>query len=135
MKKVPWHRATKWLSAPKAMILLNLRGKMEDQCYREALWEGFNRFQKINLLTTNSYINVYNVIKANSAGIRNAPGTKIATSTGKTLYTPPEGEKIIRDKLRSLEEFIHVFKRIRKNRPFKKQEGGNCQFVFEHQAL
>jgi len=75
--------------------------------YREALWEGFNRLQKINLLTTNSYINVYNVIKANSAGIRNTPGTKIATSTGKTLYTPPEGEKIIRDKLRNLEEFIH----------------------------
>jgi addiction module HigA family antidote len=31
MKKVPWHGATKWLSASKAMILLNLRGKMEDQ--------------------------------------------------------------------------------------------------------
>jgi HTH-type transcriptional regulator/antitoxin HigA len=31
MKKVPWHGATKWLSASKAMVLLNLRGKMEDQ--------------------------------------------------------------------------------------------------------
>jgi len=31
MKKVPWHGATKWLSASKAMMLLNLRGKMEDQ--------------------------------------------------------------------------------------------------------
>ena len=31
MKKAPWHGATKWLSASKAMILLNLRGKMEDQ--------------------------------------------------------------------------------------------------------
>jgi len=31
IKKVPWHGATKWLSASKAMILLNLRGKMEDQ--------------------------------------------------------------------------------------------------------
>jgi Fic family protein len=47
------------------------------------------------------------VIKANSAGIRKTPGTKIATSTGKTLYTPPEGENIIRDKLKNLEEFIH----------------------------
>ena len=75
--------------------------------YREALWEGFNRLQKRKLLTTNSYINVYNVIKANSAGIRNTPGTKIVTSTGKALYTPPEGEQIIRDKLRNFEEFIH----------------------------
>ncbi|MBW1817326.1 MAG: ImmA/IrrE family metallo-endopeptidase [Deltaproteobacteria bacterium] len=31
MKKVPWHGATKWLSAAKAMILLNLWGKREDQ--------------------------------------------------------------------------------------------------------
>ena len=31
MKKVPWHGATKWLSSTKAMILLNLRGKAEDQ--------------------------------------------------------------------------------------------------------
>ncbi|MGR3177933.1 MAG: ImmA/IrrE family metallo-endopeptidase [Candidatus Anammoxibacter sp.] len=31
MKKVPWNGATRWLSASKAMILLNLRGKTEDQ--------------------------------------------------------------------------------------------------------
>jgi len=31
MKKVPWNGATKWLSASKVMILLNLRGKMDDQ--------------------------------------------------------------------------------------------------------
>ncbi|MCI5224668.1 MAG: ImmA/IrrE family metallo-endopeptidase, partial [Candidatus Electrothrix sp. AR4] len=30
MKKAPWYGATKWLSPKKAMILLNLRGKMED---------------------------------------------------------------------------------------------------------
>ena len=75
--------------------------------YRVALWEGFNRLKRNNLLTTNLYINVYNVIKATSAGIRRTPGTKIATSTGKVLYTPPEGEDIIRDKLGNLEEFIH----------------------------
>lgn len=75
--------------------------------YREALWEGFKTLKKNNLLTTNLYINVYNVIKATSGGIRRTPGTKIATSTGKVLYTPPQGETIIRDKLRNLEEFIH----------------------------
>jgi addiction module HigA family antidote len=31
MKKVPWNGATKWLSSPKAMILLCLRGKGEDK--------------------------------------------------------------------------------------------------------
>jgi HTH-type transcriptional regulator / antitoxin HigA len=31
MKKVPWNGASKWLTANKAMILLNLRGKSEDK--------------------------------------------------------------------------------------------------------
>ncbi|VAW36944.1 Antitoxin HigA / unknown domain, partial [hydrothermal vent metagenome] len=31
MKKVPWNGATKWLTPRKAMILLCLRGKMEDK--------------------------------------------------------------------------------------------------------
>lgn len=31
IKKVPWNGAARWLSASKAMILLNLRGKMDDQ--------------------------------------------------------------------------------------------------------
>lgn len=31
MKKVTWHGATKWISPSKAMIILNLRGKSEDQ--------------------------------------------------------------------------------------------------------
>jgi addiction module HigA family antidote len=31
MKKVPWHGATKWLTSAKVMLLLNLRGKAEDQ--------------------------------------------------------------------------------------------------------
>ena len=30
MKRAPWYGATKWISPNKAMILLNLRGKMED---------------------------------------------------------------------------------------------------------
>jgi Fic family protein len=78
--------------------------------YREALWEGFNSLQEKKLLTTNLFISVYQVIKATSAGIRKTPGTRIATSVGKTLYTPPEGEAIIRDKLKNLEDFIHTDK-------------------------
>jgi Fic family protein len=76
--------------------------------YREALWEGYNLLKKRKLLTTNLFVKVYQTIKQNSAGIRNTPGTKIANGkTGKTLYTPPEGEKIIRGKLKNLEDYIH----------------------------
>jgi len=32
----------------------------------------------------------------------------VNAATGKVIYTPPEGETIIRDKLKNLEDFIHI---------------------------
>ena len=75
--------------------------------YREALWEGYNELKKKDLLTTNLIIKLYQKIKNTNAGIRNTPGTKISNSSGEIIYTPPEGENIIRDKLKNLENFIH----------------------------
>ena len=41
-------------------------------------------------------------------GIRNEPGTKVQSrKTGEVVYTPPEGEKIIREKLKNLELFLN----------------------------
>ena len=49
------------------------------------------------------------IIKENRSGIRNIPGTQLKNPvTGKIIYTPPAGENIIRDKLKSLEEFMNV---------------------------
>jgi Fic family protein len=76
--------------------------------YREALWEGFESLKKRPVLTTNLFIKIYNIIKQHDAGIRNTPGTKIANSQRQTIFTPPEGETLIRDKLKNLEEFIHA---------------------------
>lgn len=60
-------------------------------------------------LTTNLFIKLVQVIKKNNAGIRNAPGTQLKNpATGKVVYTPPEGEELIRDKLKNLEDFIHA---------------------------
>jgi Fic family protein len=75
--------------------------------YREALWEGFNKLRENNLLTTNLCIDIYRKIKETDAGIRKTPGTTIRNSKGEILFTPPEGEKVIREKLANLEEFIH----------------------------
>lgn len=75
--------------------------------YREALWEGYNKLNKRGLLTTNLFVEIYRRIKGTDAGIRNTPGTRIKNSKGEILYTPPEGEIIIREKLKNLEEFIH----------------------------
>jgi cell filamentation protein, protein adenylyltransferase len=49
------------------------------------------------------------IIKENKSSIRNAPGTQLKNPvTNKVVYTPPEGENIIREKLKNLEDFIHA---------------------------
>ncbi|MEZ5057024.1 MAG: Fic/DOC family N-terminal domain-containing protein [Saprospiraceae bacterium] len=76
--------------------------------YKDALWFGLNELKKKPLLTTNLFIKLVQIIKENSAGIRNTPGTQLKNPiTGKIVYTPPEGEEIIREKLKNLEDFIH----------------------------
>jgi Fic family protein len=77
--------------------------------YREALWEGFRNLKDRPLLTTNLFVRIVQTIRANKAGIRNTPGTKVANAaTGEVVFTPPEGEAIIRDKLKNLEDYIHA---------------------------
>jgi Fic family protein len=77
--------------------------------YRHALWEGFSTLKKRPVLSTNLFITLFQTIKETDAEIRNMPGTAIKNvTTGTTLYTPPEGERIIRDKLKDLENFIHA---------------------------
>ena len=77
--------------------------------YREALWKGFNALQGRQVLTTNLFVDIVRTIKKNQAGIRNIPGTAVANGvTGEVIFTPPEGESVIRDKLKNLEDFIHA---------------------------
>jgi Fic family protein len=77
--------------------------------YREALWEGYNTLKQRPVLSTNLFVNIVQTIRENQSGIRHIPGTTIANAvTGEILYTPPEGEAIIRDKLKNLEAFIHA---------------------------
>lgn len=76
--------------------------------YREALWEGYHALRTRQVLSTNLFVTIMQRIKETQAGIRNTPGTTISNSTdGKVVYTPPEGERAIRNKLKNLEEFIH----------------------------
>ena len=73
--------------------------------YRQALWEGYNNLDK-RPLSTNTFVSIVQTIKENNAGIRKTTGTRI-TGNDKIIYTPPEGETIIRDLLKNLEDFIH----------------------------
>ncbi|MBK8503419.1 MAG: Fic family protein [Saprospiraceae bacterium] len=77
--------------------------------YKDALWHGLEAMKNRPILTTNLFIKLVQIIKGNSAGIRNAPGTQLKNpATNKVIYTPPEGEVVIRDKLKNLEDFIHA---------------------------
>ncbi len=76
--------------------------------YREALWEGFTGLHERPVLTTNLFIKIVQTIKENEAGIRKTTGTTVSNeSTGEVIYTPPEGESIIRDQLKNLEDYVH----------------------------
>ena len=76
--------------------------------YREAIWAGYSALKTRPVISTNLFTTLVQTIKGNTAGVRRTPGTTIAnTVTGEVMYTPPEGEGVIRDKLRDLEEFIH----------------------------
>ncbi len=74
--------------------------------YRQALWHGLDLL-KSKPLSTNLFIELVSIIKNTQMSIRKVPGTKIA-SKKEVIYTPPEGESILRDKLSNLEKFIHA---------------------------
>jgi len=77
--------------------------------YREALWNGFESLKVRPVLSTNLLITIIQTIMGDDAGIRNIPGTAIVNgATGETIYTPPEGEGVLRDKLANLEQFMHA---------------------------
>ncbi|HLG33142.1 MAG TPA: Fic/DOC family N-terminal domain-containing protein [Ignavibacteriaceae bacterium] len=77
--------------------------------YKDALWFGIEQMEKKPILTTNLFISIMRIIKENRSGIRNLPGTQLKNPvTGEIIYTPPEGENIIREKLKSLEHFINT---------------------------
>jgi cell filamentation protein, protein adenylyltransferase len=76
--------------------------------YKRALWYGYNRLNERGIITTNDICKIQEELLENSAGIRTQPGTVLKNSkTGKTIYTPPSGENIIREKLKNLEQYIN----------------------------
>ncbi|MBU6450528.1 MAG: Fic family protein [Cyanobacteria bacterium REEB67] len=76
--------------------------------YFQALSAGVNKIDMQPILSTSLFCEIASTIKKTDMSVRKMPGTKIVDAIGKTIYTPPEGEDIIRIKLRDLEEFIHA---------------------------
>jgi len=76
--------------------------------YNDALWYGIDQMRSGRPLCTSLFEEIVQIITQNASGVRRVPGTAIVNdSTKAAIYTPPEGEKVIRDKLGALEEFLH----------------------------
>lgn len=77
--------------------------------YRRALWLGFELVKKNQIINTNSIIKIQKELEQNDAGIRKLPGTSLINDkTQEIIYTPPEGESVIRDLLSNLEKYINT---------------------------
>lgn len=75
--------------------------------YRMALYEGYLNI-KTHPLNTTAAEKICSTIKGADMTVRRTPGTALQNDlTGEIIYTPPEGEPLIRDKLANWEVFLH----------------------------
>jgi Fic family protein len=75
--------------------------------YRSALLGGFRDIRR-RPLTTNTAVEICRTIKNVELDIRRTPGTVLRNqTTGQIIYTPPEGEAVLRSKMANWERFLH----------------------------
>lgn len=75
--------------------------------YRTALYDGFASLRE-RPLSTRSAVDICRTIKGIELDIRKVPGTTLRnTATGEVIYTPPEGEAVLRDMLTDWERFLN----------------------------
>lgn len=75
--------------------------------YRSALFKGYQSIRARPLCTATA-VEICKTLKGVDMDIRKTPGTQLINDrTGQVIYTPPEGEKVIRDMLANWERFLH----------------------------
>lgn len=75
--------------------------------YRTALNEGFHSLRE-RPVSTSTAVAVCRRIKGVELDIRSTPGTALMNeATGLVIYTPPEGQELLRNKLANWEHYIH----------------------------
>lgn len=75
--------------------------------YRTALYAGFQSLANRPLCTATS-VEICRTIKAADVDVRRVPGAQLANSvTSEVIYTPPEGEPLLRQLLANWERFLH----------------------------
>lgn len=80
----------------------------EVQNYISALKKGFELIKTKGLITNNIINEIHKELEGNSAGFRKLPGTALKnSSTGETIYTPPQDIDEINSLMKNLEKFIN----------------------------
>jgi Fic family protein len=80
----------------------------EVQNYISALKIGFELIKAKGLITNNIILEIQKELEGNSAGFRKLPGTALKnSSTGETIYTPPQDINEINKLMTNLEKFIN----------------------------
>ncbi len=75
--------------------------------YSRALFKGFKALNE-RPLTTRTAEEICTLIKGVDMTVRRVPGIKLENNaTGEIIYTPPEGEALLRDLLADWERFLH----------------------------
>jgi len=75
--------------------------------YRTALFEGSKMVQR-GMLTTDMAIQICSTIKGFELDIRAEPGTTLKNRmSGDVIYTPPEGQQLLQEKLDNWADFMH----------------------------
>ena len=80
--------------------------------YRTALYRGFEMLKR-RPVSTSMAVEVCRTIKGVDLDVRKTPGTALMNDkTEQVIYTPPEGEDVLRNKLANWERYIHEVEEI-----------------------
>jgi Fic family protein len=96
--------------------------------YSQALLQGYRALASCPLATRTAE-QVCTTIKGQAMRVRTTPGTALARETGDIVYTPPEGEALLRDLLANWERFLHQQTQID---PLVRMAVGHYQFEAIH---
>ena len=97
--------------------------------YRTALHHGYRRLAH-RPLSTDLAVEVCSIIKDVQLDIRRTPGTQLVNDrTGEIIYTPPEGEALLRENLANWEAFLHADDDVD---PLVRMATGHYQFEAIH---
>jgi len=80
----------------------------EVQKYKDAIMYWFDQISKNEMLLTNDIVKMQSIIEPNKPGIKSSPDKKIENSLiHKTIYTPPQGQKLIENLMGNLDKYIN----------------------------